>query len=435
MEKITIGKRISTLRKAKGLTQKEFGRLLYVSDKTVSRWERDECSPELSLIPAIAKIFEITTDQLLSEGYEILPLQPVKEQDENQLKQTLYNKGRKHANLSLISLSISIAGLLLAITVNLGFSKGFLAFILAFTFCLASEICQICFTNSALIRANEMPLDKEIGDLNSRFTTKLIILSFVNGIIFAFCLPLATLIDGINFGMRFEFWCGYGLLFALIFFLLAYVIYALLIRNVLTEKNYITVTETKQLRIQQSNTLLKKVVAISLGVSLFIGIALAIFSNVEIGLFIKKQRFEKCEDFKNWIENDYENWYKQGYYIDKDGDVVISSPNVEQLPSDGKEEQESPENKVYRDILDSSGKVICTYYHNPDLYVSITFSENSDNKMPVTVITKEAYYNALDTIQIIKSSLYLLFILNVGISCLVYIIKIYQGNKIPQKNS
>jgi hypothetical protein len=53
--------------------------------------------------------------------------------------------------------------------------------------------------------------------------------------------------------------------------------------------------------------------------------------------------------------------------------------------------------------------------------------------MPVTVITKEAYYNALDTIQIIKSSLYLLLFLDVVISCLVYIIKIYQGNKIPQK--
>ena len=65
MEKKTIGKFISALRKANGMTQKELGEKLFVSDKTVSRWECDECTPELSLIPSIAEIFGITTDELL----------------------------------------------------------------------------------------------------------------------------------------------------------------------------------------------------------------------------------------------------------------------------------------------------------------------------------------------------------------------------------
>ena len=65
MEKKTIGKFIAVMRKANGMTQKELGDKLFVSDKTVSRWERDECTPELSLIPAIAEIFGITTDELL----------------------------------------------------------------------------------------------------------------------------------------------------------------------------------------------------------------------------------------------------------------------------------------------------------------------------------------------------------------------------------
>jgi len=423
------------LRKAKGLTQKELGHLLYVSDKTVSRWERDECSPELSLIPSIAEIFGITTDQLLTGKFEILPQQPINSQDESQ--QTLYVKEKKHVNLFLISLGVSITGLLLAVAVNLGFSKGFLAFILSFTFCLASEICQICFTNSYRITVNENPLSNKACELNTRITTKLVILSFINGIIISFCLPLATLIDGVNFGMRFEFWCGYGLIFAFIFFLLAYVIYTLAIRKILIEKNYITVTESKKLNLQQSNKLLIKIITVSSIIALIIGANLIFFSNVKVRVFIKKQRFEKCEDFKSWIENDYENWHKQGYYIDKDGDVVISPPNIniEQLPSDGKEEQKTPENKVYHDILDSSGKIICTYYYNPDLYVSITFSENTDNKMPVTVITKEAYYNAVDTIQTVKSLLYLLLILDVGISCLIYVIKILKKNKAHKKIS
>lgn len=65
MEKKTIGKFIAALRKANGMTQRELGEQLFVSDKTVSRWECDECTPELSLIPTIAEIFGITTDELL----------------------------------------------------------------------------------------------------------------------------------------------------------------------------------------------------------------------------------------------------------------------------------------------------------------------------------------------------------------------------------
>ena len=65
VEKKTIGKFIQALRRAQGMTQRELADRLYVSDKTVSRWECDECTPELSLIPTIAEIFGITTDELL----------------------------------------------------------------------------------------------------------------------------------------------------------------------------------------------------------------------------------------------------------------------------------------------------------------------------------------------------------------------------------
>lgn len=47
------------------MTQKELGDRILVSDKTVSRWERDENTPDLSLIPMIADIFGITSDELL----------------------------------------------------------------------------------------------------------------------------------------------------------------------------------------------------------------------------------------------------------------------------------------------------------------------------------------------------------------------------------
>ena len=65
MEKKTIGGFIAVLRKANGMTQKELAEKLNVSDKAVSRWERDECAPDITLIPVIADIFGVTTDELL----------------------------------------------------------------------------------------------------------------------------------------------------------------------------------------------------------------------------------------------------------------------------------------------------------------------------------------------------------------------------------
>ena len=65
MEQKTIGRFISALRKANGMTQKDLAERLNVSDKTVSRWERDEGAPDLSAIPVIAEIFGVTCDELL----------------------------------------------------------------------------------------------------------------------------------------------------------------------------------------------------------------------------------------------------------------------------------------------------------------------------------------------------------------------------------
>ena len=65
MEKKTIGGFIAALRKANGMTQRELAERLNVSDKTVSRWERDDGAPDLATIPVIAEIFDVTCDELL----------------------------------------------------------------------------------------------------------------------------------------------------------------------------------------------------------------------------------------------------------------------------------------------------------------------------------------------------------------------------------
>ena len=65
MEQRTIGRFIAALRKASGMTQRDLAERLGVSDKSVSRWERDEGAPDLSILPVLAEIFGVTCDELL----------------------------------------------------------------------------------------------------------------------------------------------------------------------------------------------------------------------------------------------------------------------------------------------------------------------------------------------------------------------------------
>ncbi|MBQ7295242.1 MAG: helix-turn-helix transcriptional regulator [Clostridia bacterium] len=61
----SMGSFLSELRKEKGITQKELAEFLNVSDKTVSHWECDKYSPDISVIPILAEFFGVTCDELL----------------------------------------------------------------------------------------------------------------------------------------------------------------------------------------------------------------------------------------------------------------------------------------------------------------------------------------------------------------------------------
>ena len=63
--KLNIGETIKSLRKERAITQEEFAEVLGVSCQSVSRWENDNCYPDIELIPTIAEFFGISTDRLM----------------------------------------------------------------------------------------------------------------------------------------------------------------------------------------------------------------------------------------------------------------------------------------------------------------------------------------------------------------------------------
>ena len=59
MDSKKIGQFIAKLRKEKGLTQKQLGNKLYVTDKAISKWERGLNLPDIILLQKISNEFDI----------------------------------------------------------------------------------------------------------------------------------------------------------------------------------------------------------------------------------------------------------------------------------------------------------------------------------------------------------------------------------------
>lgn len=64
--KHSIGETIAELRKSKGLTQLELAEKLNISDKAVSKWEKDKSNPSLEDIVTLSKLFDVTTDYIIT---------------------------------------------------------------------------------------------------------------------------------------------------------------------------------------------------------------------------------------------------------------------------------------------------------------------------------------------------------------------------------
>ena len=62
----TMGEIISTLRREKGMTQKELADMLNITDKAVSKWERGMACPDTHIIPRVAEILGVSVEELMN---------------------------------------------------------------------------------------------------------------------------------------------------------------------------------------------------------------------------------------------------------------------------------------------------------------------------------------------------------------------------------
>lgn len=72
MDSLKIGKYIQELRKRKNITQNQLGEKLNISFQAVSKWERGETLPDVSILLDLAAILETTVDNILNGGERII---------------------------------------------------------------------------------------------------------------------------------------------------------------------------------------------------------------------------------------------------------------------------------------------------------------------------------------------------------------------------
>lgn len=63
--KKTMGETIANLRKERGMTQKDLAEQMNVTDKAVSKWERDLSCPDIHSIPKLAEVLSVSVEELM----------------------------------------------------------------------------------------------------------------------------------------------------------------------------------------------------------------------------------------------------------------------------------------------------------------------------------------------------------------------------------
>ena len=388
MERRTIGGFIAVLRKANGMTQRELAEKLNVSDKAVSRWERDECAPDLTLIPVLAEIFGVTSDELL-RGEKATAKQTEEvsaAKTQKQLDRLLEANATKLKIRSIISSGIAAVGLIAAMICNSALLRSSLGFFVGCIFYLAAAISEACFAVAAFsaVKADDFGEEK-ISAHKQRLWKIITATEAVTVILFTVTLPL--LLGGVYVGIDEGDWLGYALLFLLILAVAA-VFLSWVVRVILARKGRIKLSENA-VKKDRLKIKISSVTAVIMLITAFCHAG--VYSAVPATAFTNGTVHETVEEFKEYIETPtpYSSTY-YGLFYEAHEEAVTQSIN-EYLPDDGATDSEQEWQDALKENEEAfvyNGEEIFRYSHMNENVVEIHWSD-SENGMPVTTYTAD----------------------------------------------
>jgi transcriptional regulator with XRE-family HTH domain len=103
-----IAENLKSLRKGKDLTQEEVAEMLSVSPQSVSKWERGETLPDITLLPSLANFYKVTVDSLI--GMEKI--------NDRQTRNTVFTTAHNHLRNGDINAAVDVYSAALKIFPN-----------------------------------------------------------------------------------------------------------------------------------------------------------------------------------------------------------------------------------------------------------------------------------------------------------------------------
>jgi len=428
MEKKTIGGFISALRKASGMTQKDLAEKLNVSDKTVSRWECDEGSPDLSLIPVIAEIFGVSCDELLrgerrspelrgEAPTEAEPSPKAEKQRQLILKSTLL----QFQTRTYTAMFISVIGLIEALVCNLAFLKAVLGFLLGTLFFAASIGLQITFLTRVLFSVDDEEF-RNLPGLNQfkRRVIRLTRLSFGLTIcLIGFTLPL-MMVDA-YLGLSVDSMLLFGLIGAAIF-LLIYAVIWYFVNAHLLKRGFYTLDEA-ELSIYHRNHRLKGRCAVVLLALLAVTGGLHHITTTIWGPYsiMEGITFTDYDSFVAFMEQDIPLEHIQ--YNGTSASEPANPPADAVIYYDEAGNVIPEAQALYRTIEDAEGNILCSYHDRNESVIQIDYGSSESGFLPLTVYTQDSLEAARNTAAVRHILFTVIYLSETAIILMFYFIK------------
>jgi len=444
MEAKTIGSFIAALRRAAGMTQRDFAERLNVSDKTVSRWERDEGAPDLTLIPVIAEIFGVTCDELLrgerrspeerkspidhsappsdtapdeSTAADSTAAPTYTAKAEKQRSHLIRTTLARHRNRSLIVCAIAGTGFIEAMVCNTGFNRAYLGFFLAAIFYLAAVTFEAIYVIGTLASVTEdMTEPDALAVFRYRVYADSRAVFALIAILLAACLPLLMVGDA-HWGLTAEMWLFHGSIFAGIAALLCAVVLYFVENHMLAEDIIAYPPKTASIithrRKWKRNLTL--ICAALLGVTALLNGVLTAFGSTHA--LADSIRFDDVDSFIAFAEEDVRDTYEApSVSIHYDGEITAvpeEDPADSTVFFDRNGNPITEEEALTRTMEDSDGNVVFSYIQRNETISSIAFGTESEGFLPIHVKTKEHVRAAYRQVQMINAVFTVVYVIEV----------------------